>query len=101
MQQTESTRPTYSVVAPVFNEEQLIAEFCRRTTAVLEQLGQPFEIVLVNDGCRDRSPEIMRELHSADPRYFPGVRAAFCYGAHTAASTAPIRRSPTGKASPR
>ncbi len=27
-------------------------------------------------------------LHSADPRYFPGVRAAFCYGAHTAASTA-------------
>ena len=65
---TPGERPTISVVAPVYNEEQLIAEFCRRTTAVLEKLGEPFEIVLVNDGCRDRSPEIMRELHERDPR---------------------------------
>ncbi|MEF3274528.1 MAG: glycosyltransferase family 2 protein [Chloroflexus sp.] len=61
-------QPTFSVVAPVYNEEQLIAEFCRRVIAVLEPLGEPFEIVLVNDGCRDRSPEIMRELHERDPR---------------------------------
>ncbi|WP_298821082.1 glycosyltransferase family 2 protein [Chloroflexus sp.] len=61
-------QPTFSVVAPVYNEEQLIAEFCRRVIAALEPLGEPFEIVLVNDGCRDRSPEIMRELHERDPR---------------------------------
>ncbi|RMD72645.1 MAG: glycosyltransferase, partial [Chloroflexi bacterium] len=61
-------QPTFSVVAPVYNEEQLIAEFCRRVIAVLEPLGEPFELVLVNDGCRDRSPEIMRELHERDPR---------------------------------
>jgi polyisoprenyl-phosphate glycosyltransferase len=62
------TRPTYSVVAPVFNEEQLLPEFYRRTVAALEPLGEPWELVLVNDGCSDGSPAIMRELHRADER---------------------------------
>ncbi len=60
--------PMFSVVAPVFNEEQLLPEFYRRVVATLEPLGEPFELVLVNDGCRDRSPEIMRDLHERDPR---------------------------------
>ncbi len=66
--EVHSLRPTYSVVAPVYNEEQLLHEFYRRAVAMLEALGEPFEIVLVNDGCRDRSPEIMRDLHAKDPR---------------------------------
>ncbi len=61
-------RPTFSVVAPVYNEEQLIEEFCQRTSAALEALGEPFEIVLINDGSRDRSPELMREINRRDPR---------------------------------
>ncbi|GAB4205785.1 MAG: glycosyltransferase family 2 protein [Roseiflexaceae bacterium] len=61
-------RPLISVVAPVYNEEALLPEFYRRTVAMLEGLGEPFEIVLVNDGSRDRCPEIMRELHQQDPR---------------------------------
>jgi polyisoprenyl-phosphate glycosyltransferase len=60
--------PTFSVVAPVFNEEALVEEFCRRTVAALEPLGEPFELVLVNDGSRDRSPQLLRALHEADPR---------------------------------
>jgi glycosyltransferase involved in cell wall biosynthesis len=64
----DTQTPTFSVVAPVYNEEQLIAEFCRRVIAALEPLGEPFELILVNDGCRDRSPDIMRELHQRDPR---------------------------------
>lgn len=64
----EPARPTFSVVAPVYNEEALVAEFAHRVVAVLEPLGEPFELVLVNDGCRDRSPEIMRELHERDQR---------------------------------
>jgi dolichol-phosphate mannosyltransferase len=60
--------PTYSVVAPVYNEEALVAEFCQRTIAALEPLGEPFEVVLVNDGSRDHSPEIIRQLHEQDPR---------------------------------
>jgi glycosyltransferase involved in cell wall biosynthesis len=64
----EEGRPTFSIVAPVYNEEQLVEEFYRRTAAAMEQLGEPFEIVLINDGCRDRSPAIMRSIHERDPR---------------------------------
>ena len=60
--------PTFSVVAPVFNEEALVEEFCRRCVAALEPLGEPFELVLVNDGSRDRSPQLLRALHERDPR---------------------------------
>jgi glycosyltransferase involved in cell wall biosynthesis len=66
--EVEQGPPTFSVVAPVFNEEALVEEFCRRTTAALEPLDEPFEIVLVNDGSRDRSGQIMREIHRRDPR---------------------------------
>lgn len=62
------SRPVYSVVAPVFNEEVLLPEFYRRVVAAMEPLGEPFELVLVNDGSRDRCPEIMRGLHEADAR---------------------------------
>lgn len=65
---TDETAPTFSVVAPVINEAAILPEFYRRTTAVMEQLGEPYEIILVNDGSRDNSFEIMRELHQADPR---------------------------------
>src|SRR5690606_7626815 len=61
-------RPTFSVVAPVFNEESLVEEFCARVIAALEPLGEPFELVLVNARCRDRSPEIMRAIQQRDPR---------------------------------
>jgi dolichol-phosphate mannosyltransferase len=61
-------RPTFSIVAPVFNEEQLLPEFYRRVVATMEPLGEPFELVLVNDGSHDRSPEIMRQLHQQDQR---------------------------------
>jgi polyisoprenyl-phosphate glycosyltransferase len=60
--------PTLSVVAPVFNEEVVLPELFRRVSTVLEGAGEDWEIVLVNDGSRDRSPEIMRELHAQDPR---------------------------------
>jgi dolichol-phosphate mannosyltransferase len=61
-------RPTFSVVGPVYNEEALLEEFCLRMIEVLESLGEPFELVLVNDGSRDRSPEILRQMYEHDPR---------------------------------
>ncbi len=63
-----SPRPVISVIGPVYNEEALIAEFCARVAEVLEQQGEPFEIVLINDGSRDRSPVIIRDIHKRDPR---------------------------------
>lgn len=66
--QADETAPTFSVVAPVYNEGATLPEFHRRMTAVLEALGEPYEIIFINDGSRDHSAEVMRELHEADPR---------------------------------
>jgi polyisoprenyl-phosphate glycosyltransferase len=60
--------PTLSVVAPCFNEEGVLHELYRRISQVLDGSGESWELVLVNDGSRDRTPEIMRELHAQDQR---------------------------------
>jgi glycosyltransferase involved in cell wall biosynthesis len=60
--------PVISVVAPVYNEAQTLPLFCERVLAAIEPLGEPFELVLINDGSRDNSIEIMRELHARDSR---------------------------------
>ena len=60
--------PTLSVVAPCFNEEGVLHELYRRISQVLDGSGESWELVLVNDGSRDRTPEIMRELHAQDER---------------------------------
>ena len=60
--------PILSVVAPCFNEEGVLHELYRRISQVLDGSGETWELVLVNDGSRDRTPEIMRELHAQDER---------------------------------
>lgn len=55
-----------SVVAPVFNEEQLIETFVERTRSALADY--PFELVLVNDGSKDRTPEILDRIAAEDSR---------------------------------
>src|SRR5437868_2170853 len=55
-------RPVYSVVAPVFNEQETVPHFYTRVVAVMEGLGEPFELVLVNDGSSDGSYAAMCEL---------------------------------------
>jgi len=62
------TRPVYSIVAPVFNEEETLPHFYERMIAVMEKIGEPFELVLVNDGSRDGSFNLMRSLHERDQR---------------------------------
>jgi len=61
-------KPRYSIVAPCFNEEGVLHELHRRVCQVMDPTGEPWELVLVNDGSRDRTPEVMRELRAADPR---------------------------------
>ncbi len=68
MVRDEQGSPVISVVAPVFNEEAILPEFYRRVAAALEGSSQSWELVLVNDGSRDGSPGIMRDLHERDPR---------------------------------
>ncbi len=56
-----------AIVAPCYNEEAGLPEFVRRVKAVCVQLGCPYEIVLVNDGSRDRTLPVALELASRDP----------------------------------
>jgi dolichol-phosphate mannosyltransferase len=57
-----------SVVVPIFNEEENLPELRRRIIAALEQTSIPFELVLVNDGSRDKSAQIIAQFHREDPR---------------------------------
>ena len=57
-----------SVVIPVYNEEENLPHLWPELRAVLESLGLAFEVVFVDDGSRDRSAELIRELREADPR---------------------------------
>lgn len=61
-------QPTFSIVAPVYNEEQTLPEFYRRVRETMDQLWEPWELVLVNDGSSDDSARLMRELRAEDPR---------------------------------
>ncbi len=65
---SSDNKPILSVVAPCFNEEGVLHELYRRISGVLDGAGESWELVLVNDGSRDRTPQIMRELHAQDPR---------------------------------
>jgi polyisoprenyl-phosphate glycosyltransferase len=55
-----------SVVAPVYNEQELVGTFVERTRAALE--GGPFELVLVDDGSDDATPMLLEQIASTDPR---------------------------------
>lgn len=60
--------PKYSLVVPIYNEEETIPELYRRVAAVMDQLDGSAELILVNDGSRDRSLALLRQLHQQDPR---------------------------------
>jgi polyisoprenyl-phosphate glycosyltransferase len=62
------TKIRYSIVAPCYNEEGNLYELHRRIKEVMEQTGEPWELVLINDGSVDRTPMLMRELHTIDSR---------------------------------
>jgi len=55
-----------SVCAPVYNEEDLVEVFYARTDR--RARGLRLRLIIVNDGCTDRTPEILDRLAAADPR---------------------------------
>src|SRR3954466_5080547 len=62
------TRPTYSIVVPVYNEEGNVEALVARVIPVMEALGEPFEIVFVDDGSKDATPRLLRKLAEREPR---------------------------------
>ena len=73
-----------SVVIPVYNEEASLPELLRRTEAACLELGRAFEIVLVDDGSRDRSAELLQAAAERDGSAVVAVILNRNHGQHAA-----------------
>ena len=60
--------PTLSVVVPLLNEESVLEKTVGSLRAVMDQLGEPYELVFVDDGSTDGSRAILTAASAADPR---------------------------------
>ena len=68
MEHPLSQKPVISIVVPVYNEEPVLPELHRRVREVLDGIDEKWELILVNDGSRDRSAEVIAQLHELDER---------------------------------
>lgn len=64
----QQQKPVVSIVVPVFNEEEVLQELYKRMRGVMDEAGYPWELILVDDGSRDRSAEIIADLNRKDPK---------------------------------
>lgn len=62
------SRPKLSIVVPFYNEEENIARMYAAIVAAVEPIGVPFEMVLVDDGSKDRTLAMAADLARGDPR---------------------------------
>ncbi|MDP4199435.1 MAG: GNAT family N-acetyltransferase [Bacteroidota bacterium] len=73
-----------SIVVAVYNEEAVLRELHRRLSAALQISGKTYEIILVDDGSRDRSLAIMQELRTLDPQHVRPLSFTRNFGHHIA-----------------
>jgi len=64
---TPTTAPYLSIVVPVYNEVESLRPMHAALHAALTPLGRPFEVIYVDDGSRDGSFDLLRELAASDP----------------------------------
>jgi len=64
----EEFMPKYSLVVPAYNEEKSLPLFYEAVVPMMESLQEEFEIIFVNDGSRDATKEILKELAAKDSR---------------------------------
>jgi len=69
----------YSVVVPFHNEEENLRALYLRLTTVMEEIGEDYELVFVDDGSADRTQAILREICALDPRV-TGIRLRRNFG---------------------
>ncbi len=67
--------PTYSIIAPIYNEMENLPVLYRRVSEVMESTGESWEFVMVDDGSTDGSVERIRELAEGDDRVRPVIFA--------------------------
>lgn len=69
------SEPTFSIIAPIFNEQENLPELYQRVKQVLEQTGEPWELLLIDDGSTDGSIQIIQNLADQDERVRPVIFA--------------------------
>jgi glycosyltransferase involved in cell wall biosynthesis len=70
-----NNRPTYSIIAPIYNEIDNIRTLYKRVSAVMDQTGEDWEFVMIDDGSSDGSTEAILELKTEDQRVVPVIFA--------------------------
>ena len=58
--------PVFSIIAPIYNELNNLPLLYSRVQAVMAQTGEPWELILVDDGSQDGSTEVIRQLARDD-----------------------------------
>ncbi len=57
-----------SVIVPLYNEEEVILESYKRLSGVMQGIGEAYELILINDGSRDKTANLAAELVEKDSR---------------------------------
>jgi polyisoprenyl-phosphate glycosyltransferase len=68
-------KPIYSIIAPVYNEQESLPVLYQRVKEVMDTTGEAWELVLIDDGSKDRSAELMRQMAAEDERVRPIIFA--------------------------
>jgi len=69
------TKPIFTIIAPIYNELENIPELYPRLRDVMDQTGEPWELILVDDGSTDGSTDVIRKLAGNDSRVRPVIFA--------------------------
>src|SRR4029079_2950463 len=90
-------KPLLSVVVPVYNEQEVLEALHSRLLQVLVPNVESFEVILVNDGSKDKTPSIVDSICNADHRFKAlhfsrnfGHQAAVTAGLHAVAGSAVV-----------
>lgn len=74
----------FSLVLPVYNEEQNIETLWRRVSKVMNKLQQPYELIFVNDSSTDGTARLLLKLHNKYPRFVKIINFSRNFGHQTA-----------------
>jgi len=63
------TRPQVNIIVPLFNEEEVFGELIKRLERLIDSSKLSIEVILVDDGSKDSTPQKMRELSLSNARF--------------------------------